>query len=72
MAGLVRRREQRQRVFRWVVVSVLAVFFLLPLFAMLEFTTRGGGGTWRLLVDWPQLSETYPALSTGMRSLGRP
>ena len=43
MAGLVRRREQRQRVFRWVVVSVLAVFFLLPLFAMLEFTTRGSG-----------------------------
>ena len=71
MAGLVRRREQRQRLFRWVVVSVLAVFFLLPLFAMLEFTTRGRGGsldfnTWRLLLQWRQLRETYPTLWDGM------
>lgn len=77
MAGLVRRRARRQRVFRWVVVTLLGVFFLLPLLAMVEFTTRGAGGrptaeTWRLLVDWPRLSETCPDLSAGIEaSLGQ-
>jgi putative spermidine/putrescine transport system permease protein len=69
--GLRRRRARRQRIFRWIVVTVLAVFFLLPLYAMVEFTTRGAGGhtslaTWRLLVHWRQLSETYPDLSAGI------
>ena len=77
MAGLIARRARKQAVFRWVVVTVLAVFFLLPLFAMLEFTTRGQDGkltgeTWRLLVDWPKLRATYPDLSTGIvASLGQ-
>src|SRR5919205_4300085 len=72
MTGLRARRARRQRVFRWTVLLVLGVFFLLPLFAMLEFTTRDGGATWRLLVDWRQLSETYPALSAGIvASLGQ-
>jgi putative spermidine/putrescine transport system permease protein len=72
MAGLTVRRARRQRVFRWVVLIVLGVFFLLPLAAMLEFTTRDGSGTWRLLVDWPQLSATYPDLATGIvASLGQ-
>jgi putative spermidine/putrescine transport system permease protein len=69
--GLRRRRARRQRVFRWLVVFILGVFFLLPLFAMLEFTTRGAGGrlsldTWRLLVDWTKLRQTYPDLSAGI------
>ena len=77
MAGLIARRARKQAVFRWVVVTLLAVFFLLPLFAMLEFSTRGQDGnvtgeTWRLLVDWPKLRETYPDLSTGIvASLGQ-
>jgi putative spermidine/putrescine transport system permease protein len=72
MAGVTARRARRQRAFRWTVLLVLGVFFLLPLVAMLEFTTRDGGGTWRLLVDWPELSETYPALSAGiLASLGQ-
>jgi putative spermidine/putrescine transport system permease protein len=72
MAGLTARRARRQRAFRWTVLIVLGAFFLLPLFAMVEFTTRDGGGTWRLLVDWPQLSATYPTLSTGiLASLGQ-
>jgi putative spermidine/putrescine transport system permease protein len=71
MAGLRRRRARRQRIFRWIVVTVLAVFFLLPLYAMVEFTTRGAGGhtslaTWRLLVNWRQLSAAYPDLSAGI------
>jgi putative spermidine/putrescine transport system permease protein len=69
----VRRRVRRQRILRWVVVTVLGVFFLLPLFAMLEFTTRGAGGTltaetWRTFFDWRQLGETYPVLWAGMKA----
>jgi putative spermidine/putrescine transport system permease protein len=72
MAGLIARRARRQRVFRWAVVLVLGVFFLLPLIAMVEFSTRGGAQAWRLLTDWPQLSETYPDLATGIvASLGQ-
>jgi putative spermidine/putrescine transport system permease protein len=72
MAGLAGRRARRQRAFRWTVLLVLGVFFLLPLIAMVEFTTRDGGETWRLLVDWSRLSETYPALSAGiLASLGQ-
>jgi putative spermidine/putrescine transport system permease protein len=76
MAGLVRRKARKQRVFRWVVVTLLAIFFLLPLFAMLEFTTRGAGdsrtaGTWSLLVHWGRLTQKYPDLSEGIvASLG--
>ena len=58
MAGVIARRARKQRAFRWTVLIVLGVFFLLPLAAMLEFTNRGDGGTWSLLVDWPELSTT--------------
>ena len=73
MAGLVRRRVRRQRILRWVVVTVLGVFFLLPLFAMLEFTTRGPNGTltwdtWRVFFNWRLLGETYPVLWAGMKA----
>ncbi|MEV6813060.1 ABC transporter permease subunit [Micromonospora sp. NPDC051296] len=71
MAGVIRRRARRQRLLRWVILTGLGAFFLLPLLAMVEFTTRGAGGTlsletWRLLIDWPRLSETYPDLSVGI------
>jgi putative spermidine/putrescine transport system permease protein len=66
MAGLRARRARRQAAFRWTVLAVMGVFFLLPLAAMVEFTTRGDSGTWSLLVDWPQLSETYPDLADGI------
>ncbi|GAA2580789.1 ABC transporter permease subunit [Winogradskya consettensis] len=66
MAGVRAQRVRRQRVLRWVVLVVLGVFFLLPLAAMVEFTTRGDGNTWSLLVDWPQLSATYPDLADGI------
>jgi putative spermidine/putrescine transport system permease protein len=71
MAGLIRRHRRRQAVFRRVVVTVLGLFFLLPLFAMLEFTTRGAGNTrtgdtWRQLIDWNQISQRYPDLAEGI------
>ncbi|MET8149829.1 ABC transporter permease [Actinoplanes sp. NPDC049668] len=70
MAGLRARRARRQRVFRWTVLTVAGVFFLLPLAAMLEFSSRDGG-TWSLLVDWPRLAAAYPDLAEGiLASLG--
>jgi putative spermidine/putrescine transport system permease protein len=72
MAGLIARRARRQRAFRWIVLVLLGAFFLLPLIAMVEFASRGGGQSWRLLVDWPQLRETYPDLASGIvASLGQ-
>jgi putative spermidine/putrescine transport system permease protein len=71
MAGVIARRARRQRLFRWAVVLVLGVFFLLPLVAMVEFTTRDDQ-TWPLLVNWPKLSTTYPDLASGiLASLGQ-
>jgi putative spermidine/putrescine transport system permease protein len=66
MAGVNARRVRKQATFRWVVLVVLGVFFLVPLGAMLEFTTRDGSGTWRLLADWPKLNDTYPDLAAGI------
>ena len=73
--SLRRRRARRQAAFRWSVLGLLGVFFALPLIAMIEFTTRGVGDqrnldTWRLLIDWPTLSETYPDLSAGLIASG--
>jgi putative spermidine/putrescine transport system permease protein len=73
MAGLIARRARRQRLFRWIVVALLGAFFLLPLLAMVEFTTRGAGGrlsfdTWRLFFDWRRLGDAYPDLWAGMKA----
>lgn len=65
MAGVIARRARKQRAFRWTVLIVLGVFFLLPFLAMVEFSTRDPQ-TWPLLVNWPELSERYPALSEGI------
>ncbi|WP_250035034.1 ABC transporter permease [Paractinoplanes maris] len=67
MAGVIARRARKQRVFRWTVLTVLGVFFVLPLIAMVEFSTRDST-TWPALVDWPELSERYPALAEGITS----
>ncbi|MEV0902775.1 ABC transporter permease subunit [Actinoplanes sp. NPDC049802] len=52
-------------IFRWTVLTVMGVFFLLPLVAMVEFSTRDPR-TWPLLLDWPRLSTEYPALAEGI------
>jgi len=71
VAGVIARRARKQSVFRWTVLVVLGVFFLLPLAAMVEFSTRDSG-TWPLLVNWPKLTETYPDLTDGiLQSLGQ-
>ena len=71
-APLARRRRRRQAIQRWIVVTVLGVFFLLPLYAMVEFTTRAPSGdgrtldVWRTLADVPALADKYPDLLDGV------
>jgi putative spermidine/putrescine transport system permease protein len=68
--------RRRQSVFRWVTVTVCLVFFALPLIGMLEFTTRGPGGTrsaqtWATLADFGAVSAEYPVLREGfLASIG--
>ncbi len=51
---------RRTSVFRWVVLAAMGVFFLLPLVAMFDFSTRGGAegrdlAAWRGIGDDPAL-----------------
>ena len=70
-AGLQSTRRRKQSVFRRVTVTVIGLFFALPLLAMLEFTTRNPGGgrtlaTWRTLADVSQINANYPDLKDGL------
>jgi putative spermidine/putrescine transport system permease protein len=49
--GVAHRRALGGGVLRWAILLVIGVYMLLPLFAMLEFSTRGIGGT-RTLAPW--------------------
>jgi putative spermidine/putrescine transport system permease protein len=55
---------------------VLGVFFLLPMYAMVEFTTRAPSGdgrtldVWRTLADVPALTAQYPDLVDGVVASG--
>ena len=61
--GVNARRRRRLNVFRAVVFVLLGLFFLTPLFAMFEFTTRGVGDqprnlqAWRDIVSYPELTQ---------------
>ena len=65
-------RRRKQAAFRWVVVGLVLTFFALPLFGMLEFTTRGPAGqgrsldTWAKLVDFSAIDANYPDLKEGL------
>lgn len=61
--GVNARRRRRLDVWRRVVFVVLGLFFLTPLYAMAEFTTRGTGDgaprnldAWRQIVGYPDLT----------------
>ncbi|WP_206665696.1 ABC transporter permease [Pedococcus bigeumensis] len=70
MSGQRASMRRRQDLFRWVVVTLTLVFFGLPLFSMLEFTTRDSAGhrtaaTWSALADFGVISTRYPDLRAG-------
>lgn len=67
-----RHTERRKRAtLRWIVIGLTLAFFLVPLYGMLEFTTRdlinGGrtGRVWTTLFDVSAVTERYPALAEG-------
>lgn len=71
--GLQSRRAARQRTLRTVVVGLLSVFFVFPLVAMLEFTTRGPNDTrtldtWRTVADVGLIRADYPELWDGVKA----
>jgi putative spermidine/putrescine transport system permease protein len=58
--GVHRRRWLKLQAFRYVTFALAAVFFLVPLYAMLEFSTRGNNGErtlqyWQSIVQYPEL-----------------
>ncbi len=64
-------RRRKQATFRWVVVAVISLFFALPIFGMVEFTTRapGGGRTldvWATLFNVSVIDADYPELKRGV------
>ncbi len=64
--GVNRRRRARLNAFRAVVLVVLGAFFLVPIAAMLEFSTRGVGiGAPRTLAPWQSIV-TYPDLTAAI------
>lgn len=70
MSGQRAAMRRRQNLFRWVVVTLTMVFFGLPLFSMLEFTTRDvtgqrSGATWSALLDLGAIATRYPDLKAG-------
>ncbi len=70
-----RATERRQRsILRWVVIGLTLIFFGMPLYGMLEFTTRDTQTgartlkTWTTLMDVGTITSSYPALSEGFIS----
>ena len=59
-----RTRRLKLQVFRYVVFAAAAVFFLVPLYAMFEFSTRGNTGN-RTLEYWQSIPQ-YPDLVTAI------
>ena len=57
-----------RRVVRWTVLAVTGVYLLLPLLAMLEFSTRGAGGQ-RSLEAWRDIGSSSDLLESIVVSL---
>ncbi len=62
--------RRKQSIFRWIVVLIVLVFFLVPLVGLLDFSTRLFNGrrtwaTWSLFIHFSQLQAAAPDLVTG-------
>jgi putative spermidine/putrescine transport system permease protein len=57
-----------RRAVRWVVLAVVGLYLLLPLLAMLEFSTRGPGGA-RSLAAWRGIGEDDDLLAAILASV---
>jgi putative spermidine/putrescine transport system permease protein len=60
-AGMQTRRRRRLNLFRWIVLTIFSLFFLLPLLAMIRFSLEGTQlGTWSTTA-WKAIP-SYPGL----------
>lgn len=74
MSSIHSRRRRNLQIFRTVVLLLAGLFFLIPIFAMLEFSTRDsttltGARTlkfWRQIFDYPDLVGFPPTNPTGI------
>ncbi|MEO6999933.1 MAG: ABC transporter permease subunit [Terracoccus sp.] len=71
MTGQRARFRRRQAISRRVTVAVVLVFFFVPFYGMLDFTTKDFVGkgrslaTWRTLLDFSKIGADYPDLKSG-------
>jgi putative spermidine/putrescine transport system permease protein len=64
-----RNRRLKLQVFRVVVFLVFGAFFLIPIGAMFEFSTRGNGDAPRTLVAWQTIFQTPDLVAAILASL---
>ena len=71
MTGQRARFKRKQTISRRVVVSLVLLFFFIPLYGMLDYTTKNFAGTgrsldtWRTMLDFGKIGTDYPDLRTG-------
>ena len=65
---MMRSRRLKLQLFRYAVLVVVGLFFLVPMFASVEFSTRGNGigaartlDSWKLIAQTPELSAAITA-----------
>jgi putative spermidine/putrescine transport system permease protein len=63
--GIYRRRQRRQRVFRFVVLLIFGAFFLIPLYAMVAFSFQGTTPGTHTLSAWTSIL-SYPGLGSAI------
>lgn len=66
VGGFQRSRRRKLQAFRLVTLVVAGLFFLVPIYAMLEFSTRGTGSSrtityWKQIFDYPDLISAITA-----------
>lgn len=67
---MMRSRRLKLQAFRWFVFVVLGAFFLVPIYAMLEFSTRGiGDNAPRTLEAWANIASTPDLAAAILASL---
>ncbi|MEO7070938.1 MAG: ABC transporter permease subunit [Nostocoides sp.] len=71
MSGQRAAFHRKQSILRRVVITVVLVFFAIPLYGMFSFATKDVAGkhwsldTWKTLLDFSKISAQYPDLKTG-------
>ncbi len=65
-------QRRRQTIFRWICVVIVGIFFIVPLIAMLDFSTRflsgkRTGRAWATLVSPSKLAANYSAVWEGLK-----